>query len=144
MSSRKTYHLFVFSLLDITMCLKYQFFFPFLDLRFTNFFVKHLTFSFGRKWKSAVAKRASGRSEMFWSGKVYLLNLVKGFVIDLYWSIHMYGAFNIRVRSRFFDQVGHETMYASSGNEHFSLNLSLSDLPKLWTEVTKIGHIFSK
>ena len=24
-----------------------------------------------------------------------------------------------RVRSRFFDQVGHETMYASSGNKHF-------------------------
>ena len=27
--------------------------------------------------------------------------------------------FKIRVRSRFFDQVGHETMYASSGNKHF-------------------------
>ena len=25
----------------------------------------------------------------------------------------------IRVRLRFFDQVGHETMYASSGNRHF-------------------------
>ena len=25
----------------------------------------------------------------------------------------------IRVRQRFFDQVGHETMYASSGNKHF-------------------------
>ena len=25
---------------------------------------------------------------------------------------------NIRVRPRFFDQVGHETMYASSGNKH--------------------------
>ena len=24
----------------------------------------------------------------------------------------------IRVRPRFFDQVGHETMYASSGNKH--------------------------
>ena len=24
-----------------------------------------------------------------------------------------------RVRPRFFDQVGHETMYASSGNNHF-------------------------
>ena len=24
-----------------------------------------------------------------------------------------------RVRPRFFDQVGHETMYATSGNEHF-------------------------
>ena len=26
---------------------------------------------------------------------------------------------HIRVRPRFFDQVGHETMYASSGNKHF-------------------------
>ena len=25
----------------------------------------------------------------------------------------------ITVRPRFFDQVGHETMYASSGNKHF-------------------------
>ena len=25
----------------------------------------------------------------------------------------------IRVRPRFFDQVGHETMYAPSGNKHF-------------------------
>ena len=25
----------------------------------------------------------------------------------------------VRVRPRFFDQVGHETMYASSGNKHF-------------------------
>ena len=24
-----------------------------------------------------------------------------------------------RVRPRFFDQIGHETMYASSGNKHF-------------------------
>ena len=26
---------------------------------------------------------------------------------------------SIRVRPRFFDQVGHETMYASIGNKHF-------------------------
>ena len=26
---------------------------------------------------------------------------------------------SIRVRPRFFDQVGHETMHASSGNKHF-------------------------
>ena len=26
---------------------------------------------------------------------------------------------HIRVRPRFFDQVGHKTMYASSGNKHF-------------------------
>ena len=25
----------------------------------------------------------------------------------------------VRVRPRFFDQAGHETMYASSGNKHF-------------------------
>ena len=25
----------------------------------------------------------------------------------------------VRVRPRFFDQVGHETMYASNGNKHF-------------------------
>ena len=29
------------------------------------------------------------------------------------WELH------IRVRPRFFDQVGHETMYASSRNKHF-------------------------
>ena len=29
-----------------------------------------------------------------------------------------------RVRPRFFDQVGHETMYASSGNRHFFTKLS--------------------
>ena len=28
----------------------------------------------------------------------------------------------IRVRPRCFDQVGHETMYASSGNKHFFTN----------------------
>ena len=27
--------------------------------------------------------------------------------------------FHIRVRPIFFDQVGHETMYAASGNNHF-------------------------
>ena len=31
----------------------------------------------------------------------------------------MYIRLNARVRPRFFDQVGHETMYASSGNKHF-------------------------
>ena len=30
-----------------------------------------------------------------------------------------YPALCIRVRPRFFDQVGHETMYASSGYKHF-------------------------
>ena len=30
-----------------------------------------------------------------------------------------FGAIKIRVRPRFFDQVGHETMYAVSGNKQF-------------------------
>ena len=30
-----------------------------------------------------------------------------------------YNTLSSRVRPRFFDQVGHETMYASSGNNHF-------------------------
>ena len=30
----------------------------------------------------------------------------------------------IRVRLRFFNQVGHESMYASSGNKHFFTKLS--------------------
>ena len=36
----------------------------------------------------------------------------------------------------FFDQVGHQTTYASMGNKHF--------IAKKWTELTKIGHIFRK
>ena len=31
----------------------------------------------------------------------------------------IYNYIKARVRPRFFDQVGHETMYASSGNRHF-------------------------
>ena len=50
----------------------------------------------------------------------------------------------ITYRPRFFDQVGHQkTTYASIGNKHF-LTKPLSDLPKLQTELTKIGHIFRK
>ena len=37
----------------------------------------------------------------------------------------------IRYRHRFFDRVGHESMYASSGNEHFSLNLASVRLNKI-------------
>ena len=33
--------------------------------------------------------------------------------LDCSYNLH------IRVRPRFFDQVGHETMYAPSGNKHF-------------------------
>ena len=43
---------------------------------------------------------------------------------------------SVRVRPKFFDQVGHETMYASSGNKHF---FTKSDLPKLWTTSTNIS-----
>ena len=43
----------------------------------------------------------------------------------------------LRVRSRFFDQVGHETMYASSGNEHFSLNLVIVRLTKIMNKGDK-------
>ena len=46
---------------------------------------------------------------------------------------------SIRVRPRFFDQVGHQTTNASIGNKYF---FTKSDLPKLWTELTKIWHIF--
>ena len=48
----------------------------------------------------------------------------------------------IRYRPRFFDQVGHQTTYASIGNRHFFM--PSSDQPKLWTGLTKIGHIFRK
>ena len=48
-----------------------------------------------------------------------------------------------RYRPRFFDQVGHQIMYASMGNKHF-FNKQSSDLPKLRTVSTKIGYIFRK
>ena len=31
----------------------------------------------------------------------------------------LFGNITSRVRQRFFDQIGHETMYASIGNKHF-------------------------
>ena len=34
-------------------------------------------------------------------------------------SLFCFSDLESRVRPRFFDQVGHETMYASSGNKHF-------------------------
>ena len=61
---------------------------------------------------------------------------------------------HIRVRPRFFDQVGHETMYASSGNKHYftkSFHRQTYEQPP-WTSqnsyfqshfsVLKIGQIF--
>ena len=44
---------------------------------------------------------------------------------------------DIRVRPRFFDQVGHETMYSSSGNKHFSLNLVIVILTKIMNRADK-------
>ena len=44
--------------------------------------------------------------------------IVKAYKIRLDWRIGC-PYVKIRVRPRFFDQVGHETMYASSGNKHF-------------------------
>ena len=45
-------------------------------------------------------------------------------------TLHCGGTPN-RVRSTFFDQVGHETVYASSGNNHFSLNHVIVRLAKI-------------
>ena len=60
----------------------------------------------------------------------------------------------IRVRPRFFDQVGHETMYASSGNKHsFTKTYQNHEQPPRTSQnssfqshfsVLKIGHIFPK
>ena len=44
-----------------------------------------------------------------------------------------------RVHPRFFDQVGHETMYAFSGNKHFSLNLVIVRPTKIMNRADKIG-----
>ena len=43
----------------------------------------------------------------------------------------------IRVRPRFFDQVEHKTMYASSGNKYFSLNLVIVRLIKIMNRAVK-------
>ena len=34
-------------------------------------------------------------------------------------DFELHGEIDSRVRPRFFDQVGHQTMFASSGNKHF-------------------------
>ena len=42
----------------------------------------------------------------------------------------------VRVLSRFFDPVGHETMYASSGNKHFfSLNPAIIRPTKIMNNI---------
>ena len=42
-----------------------------------------------------------------------------------------------RFLSRFFDQVGHETTYASSGNKHFSINNVTVRLTKIMNNLLK-------
>ena len=42
-----------------------------------------------------------------------------------------------RVRPRFFDQVGHKTMYATSGNKHFSLNPVIVRPTKIMNKANK-------
>ena len=42
-----------------------------------------------------------------------------------------------RVRPRFFDQVGHDAMYASSRNKHFSLNLVIVRPTKIMNRADK-------
>ena len=51
-----------------------------------------------------------------------------------------------RVCPRFFDQVGHETMHASSIVEIsiFSLNVVIVRLTKIMNKADKIGHNFRK
>ena len=45
--------------------------------------------------------------------------------------------------SRFFVQVGHETMYSATGNHHFSLEMSSSDLQRLlWTSVKSVHKCY--
>ena len=43
----------------------------------------------------------------------------------------------IRVRPRFFDQVGHGTMYASSGNKHFLTKLVIVRPTKIMNRADK-------
>ena len=43
----------------------------------------------------------------------------------------------IRARPRLFDEVGHETMYASSRNKHFSLNLVIIRPTKIMNRADK-------
>ena len=69
------------------------------------------------------------------------------------------GSILVRVRTRFFDQVGHETMDASSGIKHFSQNHDIVRLTEIMNKpsqthqtsyfqshfsVLKIGPIFPK
>ena len=71
----------------------------------------------------------------------------------------MYMGMSIRVRPRFFDQVGHKTMYASSGNKYFftkschcqtyqnyeqSPQTSQNSYFQIYFSVLKVGRIFPK
>ena len=53
------------------------------------------------------------------------------------WYINPARLLCIRVRSRFFDQVGHETMYAHSDNKHFSPSLVIVRLIKIMNRADK-------
>ena len=46
-------------------------------------------------------------------------NMIVQKIVNIWNSFFMKTWVTTRVRPRFFDQVGHETMYASSGNKHF-------------------------
>ena len=59
-------------------------------------------------WFHAEFSRSYG-SIAFFLSQYLLSRYIQLHIVDL----------NTRVRLRFFDQVGHETMYASSGNKHF-------------------------
>ena len=52
------------------------------------------------------------------------------------WSIQT------RVRPRFFDQVGHETMYASSRKKHFSLNYVIVRLTKIMNILFEVHRTY--
>ena len=55
-------------------------------------------------------------------------DVIQSFVLPFYSST----ALETRVRPRFFDQVGHETMYASSGNKHFPSISYYFHIPKIF------------
>ena len=64
------------------------------------------------------------------------------FFITIHWND---GKGEIRVRPRFFDQVGHETAYASSGNKHFFTKFCHCQTYQNYEQSRKkLGTIFRK
>ena len=49
----------------------------------------------------------------------YFLAIQSKYKTIIKYYLQFWHDLKVRVRPRFFDQVGHETMYASSGNKHF-------------------------